>query len=504
MIRSTHETSSTRSLISLAWQSVGYGIGIFGRQLVIYLTLPIFTNSMSQEAFGLVSFAIALMAFINTLTNAGLPAATYRFYYDSTDSYFRHEVLGSALGMFLSFVIIPAACLFVWAESVATFFLSDARLAPIIQLTALLLVVDTLINYGYTLLRIQMRPLATSISNILIVIVQMGFALLFVFYFRLSAIGYVSGLLLGGFVGLIMLAWLTRNIISFRISQDSVKDLLKYGLPLLPAALSMWALNLADRMLIGSILGLDQLAIYEVGYKIGALVTLAAAPFQAAWPPFAFATMHKTNAAQIYRDVLTGLLAVCLFCVLGLLAFKAEILSLLAPSSYMPALTVIGWVAVAKTFEASYVVTSIGSKISKRTVNLSIAAIFSAVIYLVLNLVLINWWGIQGAAVATMVGYLLLSFTGYAVSQYTYSFPLDRKRILGLSLATLCSFGLISLVNHMDASGWEYYTLKIVALLSSIPISLLLGVVTVNQLKVATKLICESLLNRIQPKSIST
>lgn len=490
-------SSASRSIISLTGQSVGYGLGLLGRQLVVYLALPFFTNHMSQPEFGLVSFAMAVMAFVNTLTNAGLHGAIFRFYHDNDDPQARRRVLGSSLVMLTGFAAVPAVGVWLLSNSIAWSFLGSIAYAPVIQLTAVLLVVDTLVNYGYILLRIQVRPLATSVSNLVIVISQMGMALVLVLVYDRGAVGYLTGLLIGEVIGLGLLGLLTHRIASFQISRQTMGTLLRYGLPLLPASLSMWALHLADRTLVGAFAGLDQVAIYEVGYKMGTLVSLAIAPFGTAWPPFAFAAMRRANAQRIYRDVLTYLLFLCLFATLGIVAFRSEILRLLAPAAYRTALSVVGWVALAQVFNASYLVLSIGPKISKRTSDLAIVAVLAAVSYLLLNVILIPRLGIRGAAIATTVGYGLLAFGSYAIGQRSYPFPLDWARLLKTGLAAVGSYMLIVGVERMGLSGWRYYLGKGGAWLSFLILALLLGVVTALQLRELRRLLIEMLRLRL-------
>lgn len=491
-------TSTSKSLLSLSLQLIGYGFGILGRQVIIYLTLPFFTNKMPQSEFGVVSFTLSVLGFVNVLTTAGLHGAIFRFYHDKDDIQSRRLVLGSSLFLLTILAAFPAVIFLFLARSLAQQLLNDQVYAPVIQLSALLLVIDTLVNYGYVLLRIEARPIATSLTNLLIVASQMGVALIMVYKNNQGAFGYLSGLLIGEVIGLCLLGWLTRRIMAFNISRQSIGELLRYGLPLLPAALSMWALNLADRTVLSQMVGLEQLAIYEVGYKMGALVTLASAPFRAAWPPFAFSVMRKPNAQAIYRDVATYLLVASSFFALGLLAFKTEILGLLAPASYSAAISVVDWVALAQVFLSVQMVLSIGSKISKRTFDLAIVAMLSAIVYIALLIILIPVLGIVGAAIATVAGYGLLAFASYGIGQRSYPFPLDWNRLLKIVLAAGGSYLLIRFVDGSGVSGWTYYLSKIGAWLSFPLIVVLVGVITPLQLRGLWQLVSTMLRVRFQ------
>jgi O-antigen/teichoic acid export membrane protein len=456
---------SLQPLFSLSWQSFAYGIGIMGRQVVIYLTLPLFTNFMPQTEYGVVAVFVSMLGLVNTLTNAGLQAATFRFYNDTFDEQTRRYTISSSLLLFFLFASFLSFIILLAAESFSPPPLGSADYVPTIRILAVLLVFETLIYFGYILLRLQIRPYATSLHNIVLIVAQVGLALLFVRVYNWGATGYFLGYLGGDFIGLGVMIWLVRDMLVFQVSAKRLKELMIYGLPIIPADLSMWALRLADRSLIASIVGLDQVAVYEIGYKIGLIVGLAFMPFNAAWPPFAFATMHKPNAPEIYRNVLTYIASGYTFLALGVIAFRSDLTKFLVPPSYAHAVSVVPWVAVSQIFLGLYPVLSLGPKIKKQTGPLAWVAFSAAIANILLNILLIPWIGILGAAIATLVGYLLLAVIGYSVGQRYFPIPLDWVRLGKLALASGLTIIVIIAVGRLPLSDWEGRILRALSLL---------------------------------------
>lgn len=482
------QNASTRSLINLSWQSITYGIGILGRQAVLFIVLPVFTNYMTQAEFGVVAVFASSLAFLNQITNAGLPSATFRLYNDYRDALNHHYVLGSSFFLFFSFAAIPAIIMVIAAEKLSQFLFENPNYAIDIRIVAGLLVIETMINYGFILLRVQVRPLATSVLNIVLVLCQVSFAVYFVRYFNLGPTGYFLGYLFGACLALAIMVWSVKDIISFRINWTIFQDLLLYGIPLVPSTLSMWVLRLADRSLIAWYVGFEKVAVYEVGYKIGWLVFLGVTPFNAAWPQFSFSIMHRNSAPKVYRDVLTFITAGWAFLALIVMAFSPELVRAVAPQSYQDAIYIIPWVAVSAVFFGMYFVLSLGLKIEKKTFLLSVVALIAAGMNIGLNIVLLPKIGIVAAAINTFVAYLLLSVLSYIFGQRFFIIPLDWARLVKILIASVSTFIIIIQLGSMSFFDINSIIVRAFGLVSYPILLLLMGFISLNQSKELWKL----------------
>jgi O-antigen/teichoic acid export membrane protein len=457
---------SLRAILSLSWQSVAYGIGVLGSQLIIYVTLPFLTRYMPREEYGVVSVITALYTLLNTLTNAGLPAATYRFYNDTQNERERQFILGGSQFLFMSFAVIPAAVILIFPEAASVLLLGSDRYRLVLQVVACFLIVDTFDTYGTVLLRLDVRALVSSGHSIILIACKTGLALLFVIKYDMGVLGYWLGQLAGECIGFLIMAWLVRKKISFKISWHQIWDLLKFGLPLLPATFSTTFLKLADRYIVGSLAGLDQVAIYDVGYKIGSIILILITPFRAAWTPFAFSIAQKPEAPRVYRDVLTYLTAGCSFLILGVYAFRSEIVGIMAPASYREAANVVGFVALAQLFYTAYLVLSIGPMIKKQTHQLAWIAVIAGITSLLLNFILIPIIGILGAAVALLVGYALLAFLAYFTSRRSIDMTIDWERMRQLAVAIGLVLLVILMAEQLELRTWVEIAVKVIGLLA--------------------------------------
>jgi len=464
---------SLRAILSLSWQSAVYGVGILGSQLVVYILLPFLTRYVSREEYGAITVITSLYAFLNILTNAGIPSATFRYYSGTVDEADKRLTIAGSQFLFFIFAAIPAIGILIFPKLISTLLLGSDQYALVLQLVAWFLIVDSMNTFGAVILQAEARALASSLHGIFLITVKTSLALLFVTKFDMGVFGYWLGHLIGESLGFIVMVWLVWDKISFHVSRSRVFDLVSFGFPLIPTALSLTFLRVADRYIIGSLAGLDQVAVYDVGYKVGSIILLLIAPFRTAWNPFAFSIAHKPEAPRIYRDVLTYLMAACSFLFLAVFAFRFQLIQLMVPASYQEAVRVVGWVAFSQLFFAAYMVLAVGLMITKQTHRLAWIAVSASGANLLLNFVLIRPLGIVGAAVATFAGYILLALLAYFAGKRSFNMRIDWPRIAKLALVTGVIGLIILTAEQLIASLWMETIIKILGLIS-FPVLLLI------------------------------
>jgi O-antigen/teichoic acid export membrane protein len=111
---------------------------------------------------------------------------------------------------------------------------------------------------------------------------------------------------------------------------------LAYALPLIPATLSTFVLNSADRLLVSGALGSTAVARYQIAYNIGALPMMLVGILSTSWMPRIFSVEQREERSAVQaagRDILLSLLVPV---VIGLSVGAPLVLHVWAPAQYRP------------------------------------------------------------------------------------------------------------------------------------------------------------------------
>ena len=85
----------------------------------------------------------------------------------------------------------------------------------------------------------------------------------------------------------------------------------RFGMPLVPSALALWAINLIDRIFIARYKGQAEVGVYSVAVRIASAIAFLMLAFRLAWPAFAYSIEEDREAKRTYSFVLTYLMAIC-------------------------------------------------------------------------------------------------------------------------------------------------------------------------------------------------
>ena len=84
-----------------------------------------------------------------------------------------------------------------------------------------------------------------------------------------------------------------------------------FGMPLVPSALALWAINFIDRIFIAQYKGQAEVGVYSVAVRISSAIVFLMIAFRLAWPAFAYSIEDDREAKRTYSFVLTYLLFLC-------------------------------------------------------------------------------------------------------------------------------------------------------------------------------------------------
>ncbi len=259
-----------------------------------------------------------------------------------------------------------------------------------------------------------------------------------------------AGILLGTFgtgtVFLLGLLWRQRHRLALRFKRPLLRRMLRFGLPTMPAELSLYSLNFIDRILIVRLAGLAEAGLYALAIKFAQGMNVVARAFQLAWPPLAYSIADDDEARRAYSLVFTWFAAVCAFGVAGLWLLARWIVDLLAAPAYFESYKAIGLLATGISLYALYLVLVVILGRTGRTEFNLPATIAGTVVNIVLNLILIPDHGIVGAGIALVASYAVVLVLIQRLTQRLFPVPYEWRRLallVGVTTAVIAGGELL-------------------------------------------------------------
>jgi O-antigen/teichoic acid export membrane protein len=218
----------------------------------------------------------------------------------------------------------------------------------------------------------------------------------------------------------------------------------KFGMPLVPSALALWAINFVDRFFIAVFKGQVEVGVYSVAVRISSVIVFIMIAFRLAWPAFAYSIEDEQEAKRTYAFVLTYLLFLCAWISLALGLLSPWLVKVLAPKpEFARASEAVALLAFASTLYAGYTVIAIGIGRARKTQLNWIVTGVAAVVNIALNFALIPPYGMIGAAISTAVAYgvLFLGMTWNAQRVWPVAYQWRRVATLGSAAVALVVAG---------------------------------------------------------------
>ncbi len=428
-------TSLGAQMRRLGRHSAVYGLGgIVSRVLAVFL-LPLYTRYLDTADLGAVGLIVALSAVLVTILRAGISSAFFRFYFDSPDFAQRRLVVRTAFWFTMASATAGLAAGVLLAEPLADLLgLDDANLVR-----AGFVGVWAQMNYEQltSLFRAEERSTEFVLASLANIAVTIGATILLVVVWEQGALGVIAGNFVGTLVVYLALLAVHREQLGLQFSRPLLREMNRFGVPLVPAALALIAVNFSDRFFLVHLADLDEVGLYEIGVRIASAMVLLLTAFRMAWPAFAYSIEDDAEAKRTYAFVLTYLVAVASWLALALGLLAPWLVRLLTQPEFYEGQRVVAPLAFGGMAYAAYIVMAIGVGRAKRTQFNWVITGVAALVNVVLNLILIPPYGMMGAAVATVAAYgvMFLAMTWYA--QRVFPTPYQWRRVLTAAAAAV-------------------------------------------------------------------
>lgn len=398
--------SVARNLGRIGKQSAIYGAGSIAATLLGIVLLPLYTRHLTPAQFGDAELALRIVLAVAIVARLGLVNSFFRFFFDSDDDAARRRVFRTAFWALQGTTLVGAVLTAVASPWVGDHIFTTPGAGPGLVLAVAFGVYVT-VNYELTiaLFRVQERPLAFSVRTIIDLILTAGFTYLFIVVFEMGPFGLLLGTYLGSLIVWFGVLVEQRSWVGFGVDRRLLREMLKFGVPLMPAGAAMWAVTLINRPVVLAVGNPAMLGVLGAGFRIGTGVLLLVNAFQLAWPAFAYSIKSDEEARKTYAAVLGAYLAFMGWAALALALVAPWFLRLLTTEPYWGATAAITPIAIAGPLYGGYFIAAIGVGRKKKNQFNWVVVGVAALIEVGALLVLVPRYGVAGAGWSLVIAY---------------------------------------------------------------------------------------------------
>lgn len=424
------------------WHTGVYGAGLMANRGISFLLLPLYSRVWHEQIaeMSIWDLSTTTVLFLVPFVEVGLATALLRFYYLVDNERACRRLFSTSLALVS---LLSCCCVilgWIFAVPLARLIFGSAEYAVLVRLMAGLAVATVIGNQPLALLRAQERSAAYAALNLLRAVLGPPVIVLLVVHFDMGA----AGVLWGDFIGLSALAlggmWVCRKSYVPAFDIGFARRMLRFGIPLLPCGLATVVVMVSDRYILKEVFGLAAMAPYSFGYKLAIMMSLVTRAMQIAWPAASFQLANESNGRAILAQIHKFVLAVVLFAALGLAAFAPELVHVVGTRALSSATPFVPWFAFSYAAYMALLLFGTNATIAHKTSQIAAVYVMGAAAKIVLTLALIRVTGMEGAAQATFIAFVLEAAAAYWVGQRVYPLPYERGRMAAL-VAAGCGCG---------------------------------------------------------------
>ena len=268
------------------------------------------------------------------------------------------------------------------------------------------------------LLRSENKPALYILFNLGNVILTMMFNIIFVIKWELGIEGVLlSNLMVSGIIFVLSLPIIIKRINISLIKSNILKDIIRFGLPFLPAGVFTMIMELSNRYILDWLEGTHAVGLFSAGYKLGIFGLIVVMGFNMGWTPYFLKRIKEENAEIDFSYIASLFLGLLGFVVIIISIWVPEIMRLNIGSNYLigenfwEAEKVVAIVLIGYFFFGTYVIQLPGVYANELTSWIPMFRGIGAVTNISLNIILIPKYGVLGSAWAMVAAFAFMSFS---------------------------------------------------------------------------------------------
>lgn len=398
-----------------------FAISTFIPKAINFMLVPLYTNCLSTAEYGIADMITTTVSLVIPILTFNISDAVLRFTIerkkDKDPIQIAVKIVSIGGILLLGLILLNFAFdIYIIEKEYQIFFWLQYLLTAIYG-----------INVSY--LRAVDKVVLLSVASIINTLITVLMNLLLLLALGAGLRGYLLANTLGLLAANIIICYRIKFITLMHGWQKRKlileREMLKYSTPLVASGIAWWFNSASDRYFIIHYRGFSENGIYSVAYKIPTILQLLQSVFSQAWLLTIYNEYSKVDGAEfvgkIY-DIYNS--AMCISCAF-LIVIDIPIAKFIYAKDFFEAWKYVPILLISVVFIANAGFFETIITLFKKSRIVAITTVFGALINVILNIILIYYIGLYGAAIATVMGYLTMWLFRVKVVMRDYPFRIN-------------------------------------------------------------------------------
>lgn len=416
------------------------------------ILLPLYTHYFPVGEFGKLGLIIVIIILFSQSLVLGQGVSIIR--YNNTLEY--NSRRKSILFTLTILVLFTVAVFIFISESFLTqiscWFGETNKYRNFLKIAIYIIAFTTINNLFLSKVRADDNSVLYTLSSVLKVILMVALSLYLIIEKGFGIDGALYAQLAAEILQSLVILPKIFNQIQFRFEYDIIGQTLKFGIPLIFSAMAINLLNGSDRFVLKFLSGETVLGLYELGYRVAGVVNMfMIMPFGLTLMPLAYKLYKQKGDTEYYKKLKTYIAFVLVWGGFALSLFGKEIVEIFAQQeSYYPAASVVSLIVLAYVIYGISMISSLGMYLTGNNYYVAYITIFCAGLNIGLNFLLIPIYGMVGAALNTVIAFVVLDILSNIASNRYYKIEYEHWKLFKLFVIGILIFLVGNYLNNFS------------------------------------------------------
>jgi O-antigen/teichoic acid export membrane protein len=433
---------------NLLKDSLIYGLASSVQKLIPIFFIPIITSYLGKEELKIFDIAFTYAYLFSWIIILGQDSAAAVYYFDKKKE-MKEKILSYAFFIQICSLIIAFIFLNLYSVQLAEIlFYHDNAIGKFWMLALWIIPGHVCLSYALNILQWQMKALAYLFICFFNTFCSIALVLLFLALKKSDLTALFSIYIITTSLTAFIALWLVRKNLLINIFPLQLKFLYKliiFGLPFAFFSFFHQLIPSVDRFFLLKSEYTTQLPEYILSVKLGSCISLFTNAFAMAFSPYAFQLWNEDRAEKKISELFKVIFVFFFLAVPLLLIFKNVLVNIFADNTYILTASLLPFFFLGWVFDMFTYFSMLGIYKSQSGLRAFWILLLATVITCMLNIILIPYWGIFGAAAAFLASKMFIFFINLLFSKKIFNLNIYPGIFFPLLIATagLCFLSTI-------------------------------------------------------------